>query len=151
MLRSPWLGYISEDLSKAESGRESGASSCGDTCCLQLEVCDLSGYLWSRPRSLSRPLWESDRLATPLESAGARHGAVSPHPPCPTSCPGSKDSCNAVGTFQHATRSTAPYLPGYRVGPRSEYTLKCSGGWIPIRAGVLYLAVEVGYSFPDRS
>ena len=26
-----------------------------------------------------------------------------------------------------------------------------SGGWIPIRAGALYLAVEAGCMFPDRS
>jgi len=50
-----------------------------------------------------------------------------------------------------APSSTLPGVPPRTSrGLRSDLDLS-SGGWSPIRAGALYLAVEADYSFPDGS
>ena len=50
-----------------------------------------------------------------------------------------------------APSSTLPGVPPRTSrGLRSDLDLS-SGGWSPIRAGALYLAVDAGYSFPDGS
>ena len=50
-----------------------------------------------------------------------------------------------------APSSTLPGVPPHTSQGIGSALDLSSGGCVPVRAGALYLAVEAGYMFPDRS